>query len=154
MEVYDENLTIKEGLSQLFHRFNLSDDSYTAKWFTIGIGQWNVYLPNIPSRVRVAKLHDIHHVLTGYPPIWRGEAEIGAWELATGCRGYFVAWFLNGGAVLVGLFLFPRAVWKAFIRGWRSKSNLYYIGNYELLLNMTVKELRQTIGLDMSFQSA
>ena len=118
MEVYDENLSIKAALAQLFERFGFSPDSYTAKWFAIGIGKRLIYLPNIPSRVKVARFHDIHHVLSGHPPNWRGEAEIGAWEIATGCRTSLVAWFLNVGAVFVGLFMHPIAVWKAFKRGW------------------------------------
>ena len=93
------------------------------------------------------RFHDIHHVLTGYPANWRGEAEIGAWELATGCRTYWVAWFLNLGAAFVGLFLFPRAVVWAFIRGRNSRTNLYHEFEYEPLLDMRIKALRERIGL-------
>jgi NADPH:quinone reductase-like Zn-dependent oxidoreductase len=35
------------------------------------------------------KLHDIHHVLTGYDTTWRGKAEIGAWEIASGCGRHY-----------------------------------------------------------------
>ncbi len=147
METYDNNLTTKAALAQLFERFGFKDDAYTAKWFAIYIGKFPIYVPNIPSRVKVARFHDIHHVLTGYPANWKGEAEIGAWELATGCRTSLVAWFLNGGAVFVGLFLWPKAVWRAFKRGWESKTNLYHDFEYEPLLTETVKDLRQRIGL-------
>lgn len=95
----------------------------------------------------VARFHDIHHVLTGYPADWRGEAEIGAWEIATGCRNSLIAWLLNGGAVVVGLFLWPRAVARAFQRGRRTRTNLYHDFEYEPLLEMTVKEVRERIGL-------
>lgn len=147
MEHYEENITIEAALAQLFERFGFDGDAYTAKWFAILIGKFAIYLPNIPSRIKVARFHDIHHVLTGYPANWKGEAEIGAWELATGCRTSFVAWFLNGGAVFVGLFRHPRAVWKAFKRGWRSRTNLYHDFEYEALLPLTVEELRKRIGL-------
>lgn len=148
METYEENLTMRVALAQLFERFGFSGDAYTAKWFALYIGkQPIVYLPNIPSRVWVARFHDLHHVLTGYPANWRGEAEIGAWELATGCRTSWVAWFLNGGAVMIGLVLWPRAVWKAFWRGRKTETNLYYDFPYEPLLDMTVGALRQRIGL-------
>ncbi|MBC7777551.1 MAG: hypothetical protein H7246_19110 [Phycisphaerae bacterium] len=147
MEVYDDQLPIKAALAQLFERFGFNEDAYTAKWFALYIRKFPIYLPNIPSRVKVARFHDIHHVLTGYPANWRGEAEIGAWELATGCRTSLVAWFLNGGAVFVGLILFPKAVWRAFKRGWRSKTNLYFDFEYEPLLTETVKDLRKQIGL-------
>lgn len=148
MEFYDPQLTVRAALGQLFERFGFQDDAYTAKWFALYIGSRPVvYLPNIPSRVRVARFHDIHHILTGYPANWRGEAEIGAWELATGCRTSFVAWFLNGGAVMVGLLLWPRAVWKAFRRGRKTRTNLYHDFEYEPLLDMKVAEVREQVGL-------
>lgn len=147
MEFYEPSLSIKAALGQFFDRFGFSADAYTAKWFAIYVGKFPIYLPNIPSRVWVARFHDIHHVLTGYPANWKGEAEIGAWELATGCRTSLVAWFLNGGAVFVGLFLFPKAVWKAFKRGWNTRTNLYHDFDYESLLELSVHELRETIGL-------
>lgn len=147
MEVYNEALPLKTALAQFFERFGFSADAYTAKWFAIYVGKFPIYVPNIPSRVWVARYHDLHHVLTGYPANWRGEAEIGAWELATGCRTLWVAWFLNGGAVVVGLFLWPRAVLRAFRRGRRTRTNLYHDFDYEPLLEMTVGELRDRVGL-------
>ena len=150
MEAYDENLTVKAALAQLFERFNFPADSYTAKYFAVPVGKFQINLPNIPSRVYVARFHDIHHVLTGYPATWKGEAEIGAWEIATGCRTYWIAWFLNAGAALLGLFIWPRAVWKAFKRGRRSRTNLYYDFEYQPLLDKSVKGLRAEIGLDNS----
>lgn len=147
MEFYDETLPVKTALAQFFERFGFSADAYTAKTFGIRVASFTIVLPNIPSRVRVARFHDIHHILTGYPANWRGEAEIGAWEIATGCRTSFVAWFLNGGAVLVGLFLWPRAVLRAFRRGWQTRTNLYHDFEYEPLLEMSVGALKQKIGL-------
>lgn len=148
MEHYDETLTIKAALDEMFRRFGFSDDAYTAKWFALYIGKTPViYLPNIPARVRVARFHDIHHILTGYPANWKGEAEIGAWELATGCRKLAVAWVLNSGAAMVGLLLWPRAVWRAFIRGRRTRTNLYHDFDYDALLGQTVKEVRNKVGL-------
>lgn len=147
MEVYNEALPLKTALAQFFERFGFSADAYTAKWFAIYVGKFPIYVPNIPSRVWVARYHDLHHVLTGYPANWRGEAEIGAWELATGCRRLWVAWFLNGGAVVVGLLLWPRAVLRAFRRGRRTRTNLYHDFDYEPLLEMTVGELRDRVGL-------
>ncbi len=147
MEHYDENLTVRDGVAQLFRRFGFRDDAYTAKWFAIMIGKLPVYLPNIPSRRVVARYHDVHHVLTGYPANWKGEAEIGAWEIATGCRTHAVAWFLNAGAALVGLLLWPRAVWKAWQRGRRTKTNLYHDFDYDSILSLKISDLREKIGL-------
>lgn len=147
MELYNENMLIKDALDELFTRFGIPADAYTAKKFVIGVGKLPIHVPNIPARVKIARYHDIHHIITGYSANWRGEAEIGAWELATGCRKSFVAWFLNSGAVMVGLFMYPKAVLKAFKRGRNTRTNLYHDFEYESLLNMTIKEVRNTIGL-------
>jgi hypothetical protein len=149
MEEYNDDSKIKEALIELFDRFQIPKDAYTAKKFSIKVGNFAINLPNIPSRVKVARFHDIHHVLTGYAANWKGEAEIGAWEIATGCEKYFVAWFLNFGAVMVGLILYPKAVIKAFKRGLKTKTNLYHNFEYEPLLDMSIKELREKIGLKL-----
>ena len=153
MEFYNENMLIKDALVQLFDRFSFPSDAYTAKYFSIRLGNSSINLPNITARVKVARYHDIHHILTGYPANWVGEAEIGAWELATGCRTSFIAWFLNGGAVFVGLFMKPKAVLKAFCRSWKTKTNLYHNFEYSQLLEMTVKELQDKIGLEKNKES-
>lgn len=147
MEAFDDQMLIKDALVRLFERYGIPSDAYTAKYFVIRVGKLPVFVPNILARVKVARYHDIHHILTGYAANWRGEAEIGAWELATGCRTSFLAWFLNSGAVLVGLFTHPRAVIRAFRRGRKSRTNLYHRFAYEPLLDMTVQELREKIGL-------
>lgn len=147
MEVYDDNMLIKDALLQLFNHFNIPANAYTCKSFIIRIGKFPIQIPNIPARVKIARYHDIHHIITGYPANWRGEAEIGAWEIATGCRSSFIAWFLNTGAVIVGLFMYPKAVLKAFRRGRNTRTNLYHDFAYKPLLTMTVKEVRDKVGL-------
>lgn len=148
MESYPSDMQIREALMLLFKHFNFPADAYTASYFTIPVFGFPIKVPNTASRVKVAKFHDIHHVLTGYGANWKGEAEIGAWEIATGCRNYFIAWFLNAGAVFVGLFMYPRAVFKAYRRGLKTKTNLYHDFEYEALLEMSVQELRERIGLN------
>jgi ubiquinone biosynthesis protein Coq4 len=87
-------------------------------------------------------------VLTGYTTSWRGEAEIAAWELASGCRDHWAAWFLNGSAALIGRFIAPRAVWRAFRRG-RASRNLYAREWDDRILERSVGELRRELGLDV-----
>lgn len=148
MEAYNDNMLVKDALIEMFARFGIPANAYTAKSFVIRVGKISVPLPNIPARVKIARFHDIHHIVTAYPANWRGEAEIGAWEIATGCRYSFIAWFLNTGAVAVGLFSHPKAVIKAFKRGRNTRTNLYHNFEYEPLLQMAVKEVREKIGLD------
>src|SRR5438105_11214099 len=42
-----------------------------------------VPLPNIETRRRFLKYHDLHHLITGYSVGRVGEGEISAWELGT-----------------------------------------------------------------------
>ena len=149
MEYYHEDMKIKDALKQLFANFGIPVNAYTTHYFIIRVGPIPIHIPNILARVKIARYHDVHHVLTGYPANWKGEAEIGAWELATGCRKSFIAWFLNGGAVIVGLFLYPKAVIKAYLRGLKTRTNLYHNFVYDTLLEMTVKEVRELVGLAM-----
>lgn len=153
MNVFPDEMTIQEALKLLFEKSGIPENAYTAKTFTIQIGSIGIPVPNIPARVKIAKLHDIHHILTGYEVNWKGEAEIGAWELATGCRSSFIAWYLNTGAMIVGLFMHPIAVIQAFIRGRNTKTNLYYDFHYETILNKTVRELKAEIGLPLELKA-
>lgn len=102
-----------------------ADGGYTKRFFWLGLKWLRVPVPNTAGRLRAVRLHDFHHIATGYGTSWRGEAEIGAWELGGGCGRYAAAWVLNLYAFGVGLLIAPRAVWRAFLRGRRSR-NLYH----------------------------
>ncbi len=148
--VYNNELNIKEALQLYFSKYHFENGGYHLKHFKIKVGPVFITLPNWGDRVATAKLHDIHHVLTEYPATLKGEAEIGAWEVASGCDKYYVAWFFNLGAFFYGLFCFPKSLFKAFMRAKRCRTNLYHGTVYdEQLLNKTVGELRETIGLDL-----
>lgn len=124
--------------------FRLKD--YGAPTFTIQILGLTLKFPNTEERKRVVPFHDLHHVLTGYKTDWMGEAEIGAWELRAGCNT-FIAYFLNGGGVIIGLFISPRRVWRAF-RAAKGHRTLYADPlPYGRLLQMTVREVRQRLGI-------
>jgi hypothetical protein len=84
-----------------------------------------VPLPNIETRRRYLKYHDLHHLLTGYSVGRIGEGEVSAWELGTGSA--FASPLLgtmNLIALSTGLFLEPKRMWRAFKRGCESR-NLY-----------------------------
>ncbi|MHA6204912.1 hypothetical protein ACXU4B_10840 [Dyella soli] len=84
-----------------------------------------VPLPNIETRHRYLKYHDLHHLMTGYSVGRIGEGEVSAWELGTGSM--YVSptlGLMNLIALSTGLVLKPRRMWRAFVRGCASK-NLY-----------------------------
>lgn len=96
--------------------------------------------------MRVVKLHDLHHVLTEYDTSWTGEAEIGAWEIASGCGRHYPAWLLNLGAFAIGLIITPRKTYRAFVRG-RHSANLYPTVFREELLDQHVGKMRDELSI-------
>ena len=145
---YDNHLKIRDALELYFLRYHFPNGGYHLKWFKIKIGPIYIPLPNTEARIEAVKIHDIHHLLTGYEAILEGEAEIGAWELASGCGRYYMAWILNAGSFFYGMFFFPRALFTAFLKGRSIRSNLYYDTIYnDELLNKTVGELKEKAGM-------
>lgn len=119
---------------------------YDDAWVKLHAGPIPIYFPNSPARVRAVRLHDLHHVLTGYDTTWTGEGEIAAWEIASSCADHYAAWLLNLEAMAVGLAIAPGATYDAFIRGRHSR-NLYRTPFDDSLLQPTVGAMRRQLGL-------
>jgi hypothetical protein len=145
---YPDTLTLAEARSLFFARSGLgADGGYNARWVRVETRPFPVYFPNTTGRVEAAKLHDLHHIANEYETDWAGEAEIAAWEIASGCGRHLWAWFLNLGAFTVGMVLFPKRLYRAFIRG-RHCANLYREDFPEPdLLNKSLDWLRDRIRL-------
>jgi hypothetical protein len=142
--LYPPNLTLREAREVHFARGGFSEAQYAARFARFRLGRLSVWLPNTRGRARALPYHDLHHVLTEYPTTWRGEAEIAAWELASGCGRSVTVWLINLGAL--GLVLSPRATARAFRRGRRS-ANLYGRA-IEELLSKSVGDVRRELELD------
>ena len=141
-------MLVREARARYFAENGLGDGGYGDRFVVLRVaGVPALVLPNTKQRVRSVRIHDVHHVLTGYATSWRGEAEIAAWELASGCRDHWAAWGLNLSAALIGLCFAPRAVWRAFRHGWRCR-NLYEWEWDDGILDRSVGELRRELGLD------
>src|SRR5438552_1307220 len=97
MNQYSDSLKIKEALQVYFSLYHFKDGGYADKYFKIKLGRLFIPVPNIKARVNAVKLHDIHHLVTEYTARFDGEVEIGAWEIASGCGKYWIAWILNLG---------------------------------------------------------
>lgn len=148
MPAYGDALSVREARALYFARAGFgADGGYGEAWVKLKArGRVVFAFPNTEARIRSVRLHDIHHVLTGYDTSWIGEAEIGAWELASGCGRHLPAWILNLGAVAIGMLIAPRRTLRAFARGRRS-GNLYAREFDEALLERTVGELRGELRL-------
>ena len=149
-EEYPPDLKIKDALQIYFSKYHFVNGGYDLKWFKIKVGPIYIPFPNTKARVDAVKIHDIHHLLTEYPATLKGEAQIGAWEIASGCDKYYAAWILNFGSLLYGIFFFPKAVFNAFTSGRKCKTNLYHNVIYdEHLLNQTIGTLRDYVGINV-----
>ena len=143
---YSDSLLVEEARNLYLAANGFSVGDYDAPTFTIAISGLPLRFPNTKGRKRAIPLHDLHHILTGYGTDWVGEAEIGAWELRAGCNS-FITYYLNGWAVIIGLFISPRRVWQAF-RAARGQRTLYFDpAPYGRLLQMTVGEVRKRLGI-------
>ena len=85
MAEYDPHLTLRDARQRYFERGGFGNGGYWDRWVRLKAGPLVIRFPNTQARLRAVKLHDLHHVLTEYDTSWSGEAEIGAWEIATGC---------------------------------------------------------------------
>src|SRR5215207_7574608 len=142
-------LTLGEARARLFALGGLGEDGgYGDAWVVLKLWRVPLAFPNTEGRRRAVRFHDLHHVLTEYPTTWRGEFEIAAWEVAGGIRRYWVAWLLDLLGFACGLVVFPRATYRAFVRG-RHSTNLYGDEWDESILGRRVGELRGRLGLDV-----
>lgn len=84
-----------------------------------------VPFPNIETRHRYLKYHDLHHIITGYSVGRIGEGEMSSWELGSGSmwRNPLIG-VMNLVALSTGWFLKRERMWLAFASGRRSR-NLY-----------------------------
>lgn len=121
---------------------------YDDNWVTLAkIGPLRLGIPNTASRVHAVRYHDLHHVLTGYQTDLLGEAEIAAWELATGCRDQYAAWVLNLLAMPMGAVRHHPRLEQAFARGEHAR-NLYGETFDDALLEQTVGQARHRLDID------
>jgi hypothetical protein len=139
---YDPLATIREARSLYFDANGFpADGGYAAKWVDFELGPIPMPFPNSDGRRRAVKVHDLHHVLTGYQTDIVGETEISAWELGAGCGDMIAAWLLNLGGMALGMLIAPHRTWRAWVRGRQTKS-LYRESITDEFLTRRVGDLR------------
>ena len=149
MESDASTLTIREVLDQFFEKNNLGEDGGLNKsWAWLKVGRFYIPFPNTESRKKALVFHDIHHLVTGYRSNWKGEAEIGAWEVSTGCEDFMAAWVLDLWSFCLGLLFFPKATYLAFIRGRRTLNLYKRTYTKEELMGMNIPEIQSKLLLD------
>ena len=120
--------TPRDLLPAFYRKYQLGDDggqsrAYVKVELTKKI---SLYFPNFDARRKAIFKHDVHHMVTGYTSTFKGETEIGAWEIGSGCRQYWAAFILDIAAITPGMLINAAGIYKAFVRGRRTK-NLYAV---------------------------
>ena len=136
-------VSMRDARDEAFRRAGIpADGGDSEPWVDFKLGPIPMPFPNTDARRRTVKLHDLHHVLTGYRTDILGEFEISAWELGAGCGRFGVAWGLNLMGLVGGLLSSPRRTVRAFWRGRRSDA-LYTTRSYDEVLDQPVAEVRR-----------
>ncbi len=115
-------MTIEAELKAFYQKCGFGDAlGSRSRTVPVYTGCLLVPLPNIETRRRFLKYHDIHHLVTGYSVGRIGEGEVSAWELGAG-SAYIspILGIMNLIALSTGLALKPKRMWRAFKRGCRS----------------------------------
>ena len=117
-------MSLEEELAVFYRRNGFGEVAGRRPPRTVAVytGCMLVPLPNIETRRRFLKYHDLHHLITGYTVGRIGEGEVSAWELGAGSA--FVSptlGVMNLIALSTGLILQPKRMWLAFRRGCRSR---------------------------------
>jgi len=150
---FDDSLVVRDARTEFFRVAGLpGDGGYSARFVHFRIGILSFALPNSAARRKAVPLHDLHHLATGYDTSWTGEAEIAAWELASGCSSYRAAWLLNLLAFPLGLLIAPLRTWRAFQWG-RVCGNLYDSQWDENWLDASLGSLRALLLRDAGARS-
>jgi hypothetical protein len=139
--------TLRDSRAKYFEDNHFgADGGYGSPYVLVKVFKLPVAFPNTEGRVKAVRFHDLHHLLTGYATDFAGEAEIAAWELASGCRRHGAAWVLNLYALGLGTIAWPKRMLAAFARGRRSR-NLYNETFDDALLDRDEAQVRQELGL-------
>ncbi len=144
---YPAHWPVEKALESYLAENGFTKDEYEKPYVLITFWFITFPFPNPTSRHMAIRMHDLHHIVTGYGTDPTGEGEISAFELRRGI-GVFSA-FVR--AIIVSGTMFgachsPRRTLAA----WRAARSTRGVGlqaptmaRYEELLRMTVGELRE-----------
>lgn len=119
-------MNVEDALNEFYtqHGYGLEGGIH-KKWDWIRFGPVALPLPNLDSRRKNIYLHDISHLVTGYDVSWIGESSVSSWEIASGGWGrFYFPWFLTLWAMAIGVMLYPKQSYRAFLAGLQMKNAL------------------------------
>lgn len=139
------SLRVREARDIYLAENGFTTDAYTSSKAHGSFFGLKISVPNPPAHQRAIRVHDLHHVATGYGTDHAGEAELSAWQVRRGLRraGLYVTAIVivNAG---VGLLVAPRRTLAA-LQSARGEGSLFNIpDDYDRLLQLTVGSCERT----------
>lgn len=103
------------------------------RWYRVTVRGHSIPAVPLYGFKRPLIVHDIHHLVTGYPTQLWGEMTLAGWELGSGgCGRYPVFWIVQVLFFVSALVLMPSLALRAFASG-RKNRNLYRFDPEDLL---------------------
>jgi hypothetical protein len=140
--------TVRDAREAYFSANGFSPADYEAKWTPVSFFALKLAIPNTPRHAWAIRLHDLHHVATGYGTDLVGEGEISCWELAGGLRGLdaYVSGIICAVAA-TGFLLSPRRMVRAWKRGRGAQPLWKQSTPVDELLALSIADLRARVGV-------
>jgi len=146
-----EESTVSQALEAFYKNQNLDFTTTTQKINYYPLGVIKIPFLNLKARQNLLYLHDLNHLLTGFETNLEGEAQLAAFELASGFpRGNRIGYLYSPFALLPGLVLCPLRIAKAFRRGLSLKNACHLKLTKEEILNTKITDIRTALGLKNS----
>lgn len=143
--LYQPSQLISEAKLDYYLKNGLSlDGGVNDRWaYAVFAGIRLRGFPNSRSRMEALRRHDLHHLINDCSTSQMDEALVAAWELGSGCRHYWAAWWLDLQAMGFGsIFLSPKKCLQRFVLG-RNSRNFFYEPLDSSLSSLTVLQLRE-----------
>ncbi len=150
-DTYPPDATLREGLARYLGENGFSQSTYTERWASLPLPfGLHMKIPSPPSRGNALRMHDLHHVLTGYGTDLAGEAEISAWEVRGGLRGtgLYVGTIISS-ALLQGFVSAPVRTVQAGRRAQKQRTLFNRRTEYEALLDRKIGDVRIELGIPL-----
>lgn len=152
---YPSSWTVRRALDAYLQENGFTEQAYDEPWTEASFLGIRFKVPNTAKHKWAIKMHDLHHVATGYGTDLAGEAEISAWELRRGIAGLdaYVTAIVMAGAFM-GLFRAPVRTIAAFVASGGDTPSLFEPSvDYDALMSLSVGDLRAKLGVPQGGQT-
>ena len=141
-------MRVRDALQVYLDENGFTAAAYDAARTTGSLLGLKLSVPNPPSHRRAIRLHDLHHVATGFGTDHAGEGELSAWQIRRGLRraGAYAAAIVALNTT-VGLMVASRRTWAAFKQAGSGGSLFDRDVDYDVVLDRSVGELRALLAV-------